>query len=450
MRNLAMHLWLTLDKHQDVAAMVEVDGAGATVQITFKELMRDTTACAMALLERGLEPGARIGLAARSPRAWLTLACGAWLAGACLVPLPAGRGRRDILRRCARSGAEWIVVTDRDELDEIRGQGDKLPPNIQWIVLDGAELPRADTITSYQELVEKGRHRRVRGGFEQLKKRAFGTALHQPSLIVFEPQPEDDPHGAFFTGEALGTMLTNLGADLLYQQGDRLACLLDFGWYQGLLMTLATLLEGKTVACAASPRALSELLSAASPTHILARPAFLEAQAASWQQKLEEAPEFLRQIAEGESTSQRFSFHRVLSAVGERAAQRALYEPIQQSLGTELRGVYVVGGTLPDDVHEVLERLHVAILGMWGLPEAGITHLERLGAQRRNSVGRPIQGTVCVLEGAKGEEPGQVLLKSDTLYSGYWDQEGPRSIQDGWLHTGVEGVVRSGFLSFDV
>jgi len=342
------------------------------------------------------------------------------------------------------------VGTDRAELDESRGQGDKLPPHLQWIVLDGGELPRVDTITSYEDLVEKGRRRRVRGGFEQLKKRAFGLELDQPSLIVFEPEPEDDPHGAFFTGKAVGTMLTNLGADLLYEEGDRLACLLDFGWYQAMLLAMATLLEGKTVALAPSPRALSTSLQHASPTHILAGPAFLESQAASWQQKLEEAPEFLRQIAEGESGSQGFSFNRVLSAVGERAAQRALYEPIQQSLGTKLRGVYGGGGALPDEVHDVLERVSVAILGIWGVPEAGITHLERLGAQRRNSVGRPIQGTVCTIEGAKGEEPGQVLIKSDTLSSGYWDQEGPRSVQDGWLHTKTTGVVRSGFLSFDV
>ncbi|HSN84065.1 MAG TPA: AMP-binding protein, partial [Polyangiales bacterium] len=86
------------------------------------------------------------------------------------------------------------------------------------------------------------------------------------------------------------------------------------------------------------------------------------------------------------------------------------------------------------------------VLGIWGLPECGVSHLERLGARERGSVGRPVQGYVCKIADAKGEEPGEILIRSDVLFEGYWDETGPREIVDGYLRTGVEGRVESGFL----
>ena len=94
----------------------------------------------------------------------------------------------------------------------------------------------------------------------------------------------------------------------------------------------------------------------------------------------------------------------------------------------------------------MLSRAQIQLLGLHGYPECGITHLERIGAQRRNSVGRPLQGVACKIEDAKGVEAGQILIRSESLARGYWDEEGPRQVQQGWLYTGDIGRIEEGFL----
>ena len=81
-----------------------------------------------------------------------------------------------------------------------------------------------------------------------------------------------------------------------------------------------------------------------------------------------------------------------------------------------------------------------------GLPESGISHLERPGSRERRSVGRPVQGYVCKLADAKTGATGEVLVRSDVLFDGYWDGTGPRAVEDGYLRTGIEGRIESGFL----
>ena len=451
MRNFAMHFWRTLAGFGDATALVvpSEEEQGGVTTISFSEWVRRVHRVAVGLMEKGVEPGARIGLITQNCTDLLTFAAGAWVVGACLVPLVPGRERRELLRCLARSGTEWIVVRDRDGLDQIRGQAANLPEHLQWVLLDGDKAPTAQNIHTLDAILEAGHYRERRGGEKQLAKRMFEQPLEQPTTIFFAPEPGDDPHGAFFDGERTARLIENLGQDLLLDDGDgeaRVATILSYGWFHAFLVSMATLFQGKAVIAADSLGDVIANLGKLEPTHLLTGPAFLEGQARKWQARIEAAPEFLKQMTEEPSQKSRFSLGRALGVFGERAADKVLAEPIRQDLGTSLRAIYVVEGRLPDEVHGVLARARIQLLGLHGYPECGISHLERIGAQRRNSVGRPLQGVACKIEDAKGDEAGQILIRSESMARGYWDEEGPRTVQQGWLHTGDIGYIEDGFL----
>lgn len=449
MRNFPMHLWRTLGEYDDAPALIEPAQAGVE-QTSYKDWMRRIRRLAIGLMEEGLEPGQRIGLVSTNCTEWLTFAVAAWTAGACLVPLVPNQDRRATLRKLARSGAEWIVVRDRAGLDHVRGQGGDLPEHLRWVVFAEDAIPDAATIYTLRDLFESGRYRELRGGDKQLAKRMFALAEDQANLILFDPLEDQDPHGAFFDSPRMARLCEDLGEDLFPNGGtaERLAVSLSYGWFHATLASVAALMQGATLVTGESHDSVYAAMAQLGPTRLVAGPAFLEEEARKWRARIEAAPDFLKKIGGAEEMPEGFSFTRALGALGERAAERTLYEPIRQDLGNELKTIHVVAGKIDPATRDLLDKLGIAPLGIYGWPEAGVTHLERAGARRPDAVGRPIQGVACKIAGSKtGEETvGEILVRADGVMVDYWDGEGPRRIEDGWLHTGDLGIIRTGFL----
>lgn len=446
MRNFGMKLWQQLAQHKDQIALVELDAQGQRHELSYSEWLKQVQRVSVGLLELGLEPGQRVGMVAQNCQEWWTLAISAWVIGACMVPLVPGRERKETLRCLARSGTDWIVVRDLEGLDHLRGQAGDLPDHLQWVVLQDGQVPQAANIHSLSKLQESGRYRLLRGADKTWTKRIYDLSWEAPALILFEPELSDDPHGAFFTARALSQQLDQLGGDLMWEHA-RFASVVSYGWFHALYLGLATLLGGHTLLGAPQLGVMLSKLEQLGPTHLLSAPSFLEGQAKRWQKRLEQAPELLKRIVDPEEEAkQGFSFTKALASFSERAAQRALYEPIRQDLGDKLKVIYVIDGELPQEVQQILEAIRVDALGVFGLPECGLSHMERPGAAKRGSVGRPIQGYACKIERAKEGEPGEIFLRSEVLLSGYWDKKGPRQLQEGWLMTGQRGAIREGYL----
>ncbi|MEZ4461754.1 MAG: AMP-binding protein [bacterium] len=450
MRNFPTHFWTRFTvEYKDRVAFIRPDGANAVTSETYWEWTRRVQRLAVGLLDAGFETGARIGFIAKNSQEWIDLAFAAWMVGGCVVPLPSDRDRKESLRCLARCGAEWIVVTDDAALVAIRGSGN-LPEHLKFIALKKLVANKLDGVFDTDVLLERGKYRQQRGAMSDLGKRTYELDPTLPSIVLFPFDPGDDPHGAFFQGGKLAVMLEYLGADLMLEESDQLAVLINNGWFYGFLVTIAALLQGRTIVGAESVADLDAALGLLKPTVLVTGPAYIEGQTRRWKERLEKAPGFMTDNAEDKA----FGFGRMLSIVGEKAARKVLYEPIRQDLGGRAKRIYLVGDALglqpSDDVYDILHQAGVEVLGMFGLPETGISHIERPGAVRRHSVGRPVQGYVCKIDGARGEETGMVLIRSDVLSEGYWDDTGPRPRdEDGYVQTHVIGHLASGYLFLD-
>jgi long-chain acyl-CoA synthetase len=443
MRNFATHFWTKFQEVREDQAFAFV-GEGGVEQESYREWTLRVQRLAMGLMQAGLEPGTRIGMIAPNSRAWLDVAFAGWLIGACVVPLVPDRDRRETLRCLARSGCDWIVLRDQPARLALRGQAN-LPDHLRWIVLEGDDA--GPGIQTYRELESQGRDRLRRGGLNELAKRTYELAADLPVLMLFEPEPGDDPHGAHYSGAKLAVMLEQLGRSLSFKDEARVAVIMNYGWFSAALFSFAALLAGKTLLTASSLSELRANLKPLRPTHLVCGPAFLEGQASRWLERLEKAPEFVRRLTETEATpSGSQTLNRALGLIGERAAQKLFYEPMLEDFGGRLEAIHVFEGRVPEEVLDILEHTRVEVLSHWGVPECGVSHVEHRGARRRGSVGRPIEGYAARIADARAEGVGEILVRSDVLFDGYWDEQGPRTVEQGWLHTGTTGRMESGYL----
>ncbi len=443
MHNFPTHFWRKFQDFKERTALCEVDERGKVVELTYWEWTRRVQRLAIALLDAGFEPGARMAMLPAGGRDWIDLAFATWLVGGCLVVVPPGRPRVHTLRALARTGSQWIAVRNAEEYEFLRGKKGNLPPGIHWIAFEAdAEWPTRSNFRVIDDLDQQGRSLAVRGWIDKLAEVIYGVGRDQPSLILFDPTLGDDPHGAFFSGDKVAHMLELLGDDLQLEDDACVLSALEYGHSPAWLISAATLLQGRRVATAASVEEVAANLHNLHPTRLVCGPPFLERRALRLRNDM--ADEALQ--ADGGAAANG-GLASMLGRMGKEAARRLFFDPLSREFGGRLQSVYLVGGGLSDDVTDVIDRTNLTLLGLYGLPEIGISHVERPGARRRGSVGRPVQGYACKIADAKRGEAGEILVRSQVLFDGYWDDDGPRSVDaQRWLHTGDRGHIQSGYL----
>ena len=448
-RNLPTELWKRFQEAKEAPALTRRDAEGALHRSTYWEWTRGVQRLAMGLVDWGVTPGERIGFAAPNSAALLDLMVAGWLIGGCVVPLLPGQERRDTLRALARAGCSVIVVRDEAERQRLRGPGGQLPPDLKFVLTEGAA--DAEACLGVEALSERGRDRLRRGGLNQLAERMFSQNANAPSLILYDTTPSEAMRGAHFSGEKVLLMLERIAHQMNLDADEpvRLGALLSYGWPGSFLLTMSALYAGKELAVADSARQLHEQLPELQPTHLLCGPAFLESLATRWQERLEGAPEILKQLSgstQDDASPSRAPLGRLLGGLGEKATDRLLYAPIRSELGGRLRAIYVPEGQADPTWRQILERAGTRLLGYLALPEAGVSHLEHPQAARQGSAGRPIEGIATRQAHARQGEVGELWLRGETLFDGYWGGPGPRERNDeGWLATGLRVRLESGF-----
>ena len=126
---------------------------------------------------------------------------------------------------------------------------------------------------------------------------------------------------------------------------------------------------------------------------------------------------------------------------------KLVYSKIRALFGGDVSYAISGGAPLGARLGHFFRGAGITILEAYGLTEttAGAT-LNRPGAIKIGTVGRPIPGTSL-----KIAEDGEVLIRGDQVFSGYWNNETATAevlTDDQWFHSGDIGVLDDdGFLS---
>ena len=120
--------------------------------------------------------------------------------------------------------------------------------------------------------------------------------------------------------------------------------------------------------------------------------------------------------------------------------ERLVYGKLRHALGGGMRLAFSGGGPLGERLTHFFDGIGVQIFEGYGLTETSPTlTINRPGAWRPGTVGRPLAGTTIRIAG-----DGEVLAKGPQVFAGYW--RNPAATADviddeGWFHTGDIGEL---------
>ncbi|MDX6488629.1 MAG: long-chain acyl-CoA synthetase [Gaiellaceae bacterium] len=130
-----------------------------------------------------------------------------------------------------------------------------------------------------------------------------------------------------------------------------------------------------------------------------------------------------------------------------RLADKLVYSKVKARLGGRLRVGISGGAPLAKEILEFFHMLDILILEGYGLTECTTAAtVNRMNRFRFGTVGLPYDGVELKLA-----DDGEVLIRTDTVFGGYYkDEEATREVlgDDGWLRSGDIGSIDDdGFLT---
>jgi len=223
----------------------------------------------------------------------------------------------------------------------------------------------------------------------------------------------------------------------------------------GRLMHLQSPLVGYTLAFCPDPYAVAEALTAVRPTVFPSVPRVYEKIHTGVTAKFAEATGAKRRLIDwalrvGREVSRVRQEGRPVPrslAVRHRLADRLVYSKVKERLGGRIRICVSGGAPLAKEIIEFFHAIDILILEGYGLTECTTAATVNRPTQFRfGTVGPVLPGVEVRLA-----EDGEVLIKTDTIFGGYFkDEEATREVLpgDGWLRSGDVGDLdEDGYLT---
>ena len=240
-----------------------------------------------------------------------------------------------------------------------------------------------------------------------------------------------------------------------YMDDDTMLLYLPLAHNFGRLMHLSGPYVGYTIAFLPDPYAVADALPQVRPTVLPSVPRVYEKVHTAVVGQFDAATGLKRRIVDWAlRTGSRVSALRERSgkvppllALQHRLADRLVYAKVKEKLGGRLRFGISGGAPLSPEVARFFHALDILILEGYGLTECTTaSNVNRPNRYRFGTVGPPLPNVELRLA-----EDGEVLIKSPTLFAGYFKEEAAtREVltEDGWLRTGDIGEIDDdGFLT---
>jgi len=400
--------------------------------VTSRQFLAEVTDLAKGLMASGVGPGDRVGIMSRTRYEWTLADFALWAAGAVPVPIYETSSAEQVEWILTDSGAVACFV-EHEEHERTVTEVLAAVPNVGnvWridsgaidaLVEAGAEVPDAD--------VEERRR--------TLTADSLGT-------LIYTSGTTGRPKGCELTHHNMLADVTNVVAGLgeVFGPGKSTLLFIPLAHVFGRLIQIGCVHAGVVLGHTADPAALLDDLAGFRPTFILSVPRVFEKVFNGAQAKA---------TAEGKgkiferAAATAVAYSEGLDAGGPGLGvrlqhalfDRLVYSKLRERMGGRIEYAVSGGAPLGARLGHFFRGAGITILEGYGLTEtsAGAT-INRPDAIRVGSVGQPIPGGSVRIA-----EDGEVLLKGDHVFVGYWRNETATKEAlepDGWFHTGDIG-----------
>ncbi|MBC6794157.1 long-chain fatty acid--CoA ligase [Corynebacterium sp. LK28] len=451
----------TIDEHETCLSAVRDLGAESPdgvlfkrpknfdwVDVTVAEFLDDVYAVAKGLVANGIEPGDRVVIMSDTRYEWTVLDYAIWAAGAITVP---------IYPSSSTSQCEWIVGNSGAKLaiSEKSGHTTRLSTFVKEGDRpegdDSAHLNRVLELNSgaIDILINDGKEAGIQQ--EVLEERIANTRHTDVASIVYTSGTTGRPKGCKLThhnwlAEARAILTHPVGRAASF--GYRKLTFLPLAHVFSRAMAHAATVGGATQTHWSDMSTLVAEFQRTKPNLICSVPRIFEKVHAGVKSKATEGGgvkakifNFAERAAvdyshaldteEGPSLKQKIN-----RAIGD----KLVYSKVREAMGGELDYAISGGSALNPELMHFFRGVGVTLYEGYGLTECTAAACTNFAPDNIiGTVGRPLGGITV-----KIDDDGEILLKGDMVFAGYWENEEATAesfTEDGFYRTGDLGKL---------
>ncbi len=437
-------------KHPDAIALYQPTGLKKAPQYhaytwaQYRDIVREV-ACGLHTI--GLAKGDIVALDSETRVEFYFADQGAIANGCISAALYTSLPAADLVRGIANADAKAIFVEDPKTLRTLRDAGAPQGPAI-WILLTG-ELPG---ILTLNQLRERG-HQAMAADPELFARLQSAISPQDPAVLYLTSGATGEPKMGLATHHAIVSNI-EMGPQVLpLHAGDSTLVFLPSAHIaQRIVGEFLPILYGMPVYFSEGLAKMPAELKAIGPTFLLAPPRVWERVFASISTEIKKRPLLIRKLfygALGLGLKAAHLRHEGRPVPGWmksslKAADGLVFQKIRQRLGGRLRIAASGAAPLGKDLAHFFEAIGLPLVEGYGLTEGGVIALNPIATPRSGSIGKKLPGVAIKLA-----KDGELLIKSPTLFSGYYnDPEATKAVlRDGWLSTGdIAEVDAEGYI----
>jgi long-chain acyl-CoA synthetase len=439
-RTMADLALLAGDKFGDHPALKHKVG-DEWIDVSFADLAARVRGVAGGLIDLGIQPGDKVSILSNTRPEWTYSCFGILASGATCVSIYQTNSPQECHYVLQHSESRAVFVEDAEQLAKIRAVEADLP-TLELIVVMQPEGDIGDAI-SFDDLVKRGERRTA-----DVDERVAGVSLDDNCLYIYTSGTTGPPKGCMLTHgnyrrvtnmvEAQNTLETSELVYLFLPLAHAFALLIQFVaidlgsciayWEKDAQKIVPNLMEVKPTYFPSVPRIFEKIYTLANS---VGDPA-----------EIKQAVEVGFKVRQLQEAGQDVPAD-LQAAFDE--ADKALFQNVRNLFGGNIRQCSTGAAPIAQEILEFFYACGVPVMEGYGMTETStVASSNRLDAFRFGSVGKPLAGVE-----AKVAEDGELLLRGDNIFHGYFKNESATSeaLADGWLHTGDLGSIdEDGFI----
>jgi long-chain acyl-CoA synthetase len=409
--------------------------------ISARELYRNVTGVAKALLSWGIARGDRVAILAENRPEWTIADFACQLIGAISVPVYSTQTAEQTAFILQDADCRVVFLSSEAQLRKLQAVQSQTPVE-KLVVMDSMETAHA---FSMSHLMHGGSQTRD----PELDRAARAISASDLATIIYTSGT---------TGVSKGVMLThgNMASNIEYSlkgfdlAGDQVSVsFLPLSHVTARHVDFALLYNGVTLAYCPFVDQLPQALLEVRPTIFVSVPRVYEKIHAQADLKAKDFPKnliFEWALSVGRKHLPEILAGRTPSSAEWRLARKLVYQKIRAGMGG--RGqVFISGGApLGRELAEWFATVGIRIHEGYGLTETSpVIAVNTPSAHKLGTVGKPL-GNLEV----KIADDGEILVRGPSVFQGYWKRrdETENAFVEGWFKTGDIGKLdEEGFLS---
>jgi long-chain acyl-CoA synthetase len=438
--NVVAQLLERVDEAPDHPALSYREG-DSFVDVSTADMWKTVRDLAAGLVAAGVNKGDRVALHSGTRIEFTYFDYAIWAAGAATTTIYETSSVEQVQWILSDSGCVALISESAETHSVYQEVADTLPECANVFVIDDGA-------------VEKLRSMATEATRAEVDSRVANIAHSDLATLVYTSGTTGMPKGCELTHLNFAWEVTQVEGSLseLVGEGNRTLMFLPLAHIFARLVQVVSVSTGATIGFSTGIPNLLEELPMFKPTYAFSVPRVFEKIYNGAKQKADADGKgriFDQAVNVAIAYSQ--GVERGKIKVGTKLAHgvfdKLVYSKIRALFGGDVSYAISGGAPLGPRLGHFFRGAGITILEAYGLTEttAGAT-LNRPGAIKIGTVGRPIPGTSL-----KIAEDGEVLIKGDQVFAGYWNNETATAdalTDDQWLHSGDIGVLDDdGFLS---